>query len=57
MRRRYLDGLKLEVQTQGAGAGGARAHGGLGATGQQQGDEPVGVSGQHISQRSGIFVF
>lgn len=55
--RRYLDGLKLKVQAHGASAGGAGANGGLGAAGHQQSDEPVGVSCQHVSQRSGIFVF
>lgn len=57
MKRHYLDGLKLKIQAHCAGAGRARAHGGLSTGGQQQGDEPVGVSCQHISQRSGIFVF
>lgn len=57
MKRRYLDGLKLKVQAHRAGTGRAGAHRGLGTTGEQQGDEPVGVSCQHVSQRSGIFVF
>ena len=54
---RYRDGLELQVQPQRAGARRAGAHCGLGATGQQQRDEPVGVGRQHVSKRFGIFVF
>lgn len=53
----YLDGLKLQVQAQGAGAGRAGAHGRLGAARQQERDEPVRVGRQHVSKRSGVFVF
>lgn len=56
MKGRYLDSLKLEVQAHGAGAGRAGAHGRLSAAGHQQSDEPVGVSCQHVPQRSGVLV-
>lgn len=55
--RTYLDGLELQVQSGRGGGGRTGSDRGCSTSRYQQGDEAVGIRGQNVSERLGLFVF